>query len=427
MKELMYVEWRVILPKICCLFFFMLPTERKKYYIARFAAVSLFLISMYAVECSVLDEYHIHWLIEWCFNFLIIFPAFLLCTNLKRREAAYLTIWVSCIYYFIYGINMIIEIVFYTDNHYRQMLMVTVSSLLLLVIIYYVIIRELFEQKIYQANDNQIIVGLGIFLPGVLLGNYFARRLEFSLDLVTLMCQTFISISCICVMYLHGKQICEMKERREKAVLEQILKNRENQYRISKENTELINQKCHDMKHQILMIRDHMNQPENEKYFEEILDQIKIYDNLIDTGNQVLNTILTEKMLFCESRHILLTCIADGRLLNFMSSVDVCDVIGNAIDNAIEAVEKVRAKDIRNIHLMIAQREQFLLVQVENSYEGKIEMVDGMPMTTKADHRNHGYGIKSICYTAEKYNGAVSIHTENSQFILRVLIPIRDG
>ena len=58
------------------------------------------------------------------------------------------------------------------------------------------------------------------------------------------------------------------------------------------------------------------------------------------TGNEILDTILTEKSLICENSGIHINCVADGSLLAFMNPVDLYTLFGNALDNAIEAGEK---------------------------------------------------------------------------------------
>lgn len=83
------------------------------------------------------------------------------------------------------------------------------------------------------------------------------------------------------------------------------------QYELTRENIALINQKCHDLKHQIRALRN-ATKEELEHYLEEIEGQVQIYDAIVKTGNEVLDTILTEKSLYCKERGISVFCVADG-------------------------------------------------------------------------------------------------------------------
>ena len=72
---------------------------------------------------------------------------------------------------------------------------------------------------------------------------------------------------------------------------------------------------------------------------------MQIYSAIVRTGNEILDTILTEKSLICENSGIHISCVADGSLLAFMNPVDLYTLFGNALDNAIEAVRKLESKE----------------------------------------------------------------------------------
>ena len=166
--------------------------------------------------------------------------------------------------------------------------------------------------------------------------------------------------------------------------------------------------------------------PEREKedYLDEIERSIQIYDSTIETGNEVLDTVLTEKSLYCEQHQITMTCVADGSKLGFLDGVDVYAIFGNALDNAIESVSKVPEPEKRLIAVSVWSRSGLLLIQVENYFEGTLAFEDGLPVTSKEDKDYHGFGTKSIRYAVEKYDGCMGIYPENNLFLLRISIPI---
>jgi sensor histidine kinase regulating citrate/malate metabolism len=117
--------------------------------------------------------------------------------------------------------------------------------------------------------------------------------------------------------------------------------------------------------------------------------------------------------------------VVDGALLDFLNAMDICSIFGNALDNAIESVLKITNKEKRLIHITVTQQKSFLLIRFENYYEGDLKYQDrGVLATTKKEKGFHGYGIKSIRYTVQKYGGAVDIAAQNNWFDLEILIPI---
>ena len=138
---------------------------------------------------------------------------------------------------------------------------------------------------------------------------------------------------------------------------------------------------------------------------------------------KVLDTVLTGKSLTCSTKNIQLTCVADGAALDFMDVMDVSNLFGNALDNAIESVDKIADPERRLIHLSVARQKGFAAIRIENCYDGELHFANGLPITTKKDVGYHGFGVKSIQNTAAKYGGTATITTHDGWFELRVLIP----
>jgi len=119
--------------------------------------------------------------------------------------------------------------------------------------------------------------------------------------------------------------------------------------------------------------------------------------------------------------------VADGEALSFLDEMDLCSLFGNALDNAIESACQVPEEEQRLIHLTAAREKGFVRVRLSNRCVGTPDLRRGLPETTKADRRYHGFGLKSIRATAEKYGGSMTIRAENGWFELRVLFPVGDG
>ncbi len=196
------------------------------------------------------------------------------------------------------------------------------------------------------------------------------------------------------------------------------------QYTAVKENMDIINIKCHDLKHQMRTLLSG-KQVDSEE-IKKIEDAINIYQSAYKTENEALNVVLMEKDMLCKSKGIDLSCILDGAGLEFMSDSDVYALFGNIMDNAIEAVSRLPIGN-RAIGLQIKTHGSFVTVIVYNGYEGNLEFKGGLPQTTKGDTSNHGYGLKSIRYIVNKYDGKMLINGDGGVFRLTLLFQNKDN
>jgi hypothetical protein len=192
------------------------------------------------------------------------------------------------------------------------------------------------------------------------------------------------------------------------------------QLEMKRENIDLINLKCHDLKHLIREIGE--NADISQQACTEIEKVISIYDSSVQTGNKTLDIILTEKSLSCNTNHIELSCIADGKSLEFMDEIDIYTLFGNAVDNAIEAVMQLE-EDMRVVNLTVKQKQDRVDISLYNYYQAELEFDNGLPQTTKGNKDYHGFGMKSIQRVVDKYEGYLSVTTEENVFTLDIFFP----
>lgn len=246
---------------------------------------------------------------------------------------------------------------------------------------------------------------------------------EQNILVLALHCALYSMACCFFVMWIQINTKRQLKLQHELDVQRQLWLSHKRQYEISRENIDIINQKCHDLKYQIAALRDFYNEEQRKEYLEEIENSIVIYDSTCKTGNEILDTILTEKKLLCEKNQIEFTCIADGACLSFIDPIDLYTIITNALNNAIEYVTGLQDPEQRVIALHVYEWANVAFIQIENFCPSTLEYREGLPKTTKADQSIHGFGLKSIRYNVEKYNGYMNIDTKGDMFILRISFP----
>ena len=203
-------------------------------------------------------------------------------------------------------------------------------------------------------------------------------------------------------------------------MIKQLMEKEAQQYEVSKDLIDRINQKSHDLKYQIR----HLKEAGENGALQELEDAIDAYDTGYKTGNDAVDVIMTEKGQLCQKHNIQLACIIDGSQLNAMEPRDVYSLLGNILDNAIEALQQMSEEDKRVINLSVTQEYGMVRIRAENYYAGQRSFQNDLPLTTKKDRFSHGYGTKSIRTIAEKYGGVAEFEAQDGIFAVNVLLPI---
>lgn len=216
----------------------------------------------------------------------------------------------------------------------------------------------------------------------------------------------------------------ELRMRSENQIMNVMLQRQYDQYRMSIDNIELLRREFHDLKHYMIAIRAEEDPQKRDQYLEEMEQAILNQEALTNTGNRVLDVVLTTKSTYCSQKGINFTCLADGSLISFMHVKDICSIFGNALDNAIECVSQFDDPEKRLVTLSMFQKNRFLMIQFENYTETVLELDSNcLPRTTKGNTQYHGYGLKSIQAAAQKYGGSMTLQSKDNWFTLSVLIP----
>ena len=153
----------------------------------------------------------------------------------------------------------------------------------------------------------------------------------------------------------------------------------------------------------------------DDKILRETLGIVDIYDKSINTGNSALDVLLSEKRLYCKTKDIALDFISDGSDISYIASVDIYVAFGNLLDNAIRAVETLDANR-RKISFRILSHESFIMFTITNDYDGELNFANGLPVSTKDNPKEHGYGLVGVEMIVDKYGGLLKISADNGVF-----------
>ena len=302
-----------------------------------------------------------------------------------------------------------------------------ISAVMLLVYLaaYYLFVRKMKQhpELSFQNRENLIVGGLLILFTIVIkfiMEPYLSDR---SMTKLYVLVSIYDVVCCVLALMLERGLFRNQALTDEKNFLTQLVHMQEEQYRTSKANVEMVNIKCHDMKHQI----SHITSTTDPDAIRELEQIISVYDSSLQTGNEILDVCLMEKKLLCEKNSIKLDCIANGQCLSFMQPSDLFSLFGNALDNAMEAVCKLDDVEKRIIFVSVKEELGMAIIHVENNYTGELIMADGIPRTSKDDEFYHGYGVKSIRMVVEEYDGNMALLPQNGIFNLNITIPVPEG
>ncbi|MEG0240300.1 sensor histidine kinase [Anaerorhabdus sp.] len=179
----------------------------------------------------------------------------------------------------------------------------------------------------------------------------------------------------------------------------------------------------HDLKNHISMIRGYLQNNQIQyalDYINRFDENIQQISSLVFTGNNTVDILLNQKMLLCKQNNINL----DYNILipnQFdIPDLDLCIILSNLLDNAIEATSRVSNK---YIELKMNIYKEQLFISLTNSFDGSIKQSDNQLLSLKQD-KNHGYGINNVKRVIEDLHGTITFTYDENKFIVNILMPI---
>lgn len=209
--------------------------------------------------------------------------------------------------------------------------------------------------------------------------------------------------------------------------------------RIERFQSELIEKQVREIQNMYRQVRgwrhDYRNHIQNMKiqlaeknygkldsYLSELAEDLAAVDTVIKTGNVMADAILNSKLRSAENLNVSLSVKASIPEKLAMSDVELCTVMGNLLDNAIEACAALSEEE-RFMRIYIGQFKKQFYISVQNS-AGKIKKQNGRYLSTKDGE--HGYGLFRIDRIAKKYSGYVNRQNEDGIFATEIMLPMNN-
>lgn len=304
------------------------------------------------------------------------------------------------------------------------------SLLLVLYLIFIAMLTVCIHKSIlhHKRDDIPLAQMISLVLPLILY--LYVRNLQFyymgsdeylwtQLQIV----EIFAAGSALAVLITTEHYLSILLERNELLNLDLLQRQQQQQFLVRKETIDAVNRRYHDLKHYLTAL-EALSPEETKEYIQGIRREITPYECSQDTGNEILDILLTDHMRTCQEKDIRMVPYIDGRQLDFIHSMDLCALFGNAMDNAIEAVSTVQDPELREINVKIGISGQMVIMHFQNYFDGVLKMDGHRLLTRKSERESHGYGLENIRRVAEKYNGTAAYEAQGQVFSLNIILPL---
>ncbi len=325
-----------------------------------------------------------------------------------------------CIEHLSQKLALLFQMVYPLDVYGRTALNVCVYGVVDILLFYFVV-KRIRADRIETENRAQIVMALLTILFTIFINSFAsaeANRLESATLKVYL--HLFSIVTCIMGLFVEFYQLAFQEMKSERDILKQLLHQEALQYQREKETIDIINIKCHDLKHQLHILEAQYGKDK----MREMRQAVDGYDTLFRTGCVALDTVLGMKNYNCERNRIQFTCLANGEKLGFLPEEDIYSLFSNILDNAIEAVEAL-SEEKRIVSLTVTEKNNFVFIHCENYFAIQPEFADGVPKTTKRDKNYHGFGSQSIQMLAARYNGICTFKALDGVFYTDMVLPVK--
>lgn len=298
------------------------------------------------------------------------------------------------------------------------------SSLLYIVFIL-IIERFFYVNKVDYISKSSYFNIFLLLLGSVVLVEVLANfEDKYELILIGLSAICLINVS---TFYLYDKVNEVYRKTLDHKVMEEQIMMHKNQSALMKQSQENIRSLWHDMKNHLLLLDTYINQGEYDKasqYIKNIQNYMYVPGQYVNSGNQEVDAILNYRLGKAEK----MGCQIETKLKvpdsSFMSDFDLNMLLGNLLDNALEALERAKKK---YLSVELKYEKGILVIRICNSFDGTIKHSGNGLVTRKQDRENHGWGLRNVEQIVKKYEGEEMIQTEDAMFKTSVILYVKAG
>ena len=344
-----------------------------------------------------------------------------LCTRLDWAASAYCSVWIVLTSESVYELW---RVLIWTAEALGMRHLSLYSTPMLLgqlgftvvccIVVRFTVARTMPEDGTYHIGPRQL--GSAGLLGVMFVFQFFALQTSLRIGLrpsAVVAPSLLTQFYCVTLLYLQTELFKKSALQKEMDALNLLYDRQRKQYQIARQNVQIINRKCHELKVQIADLRRLQPDAAVSQSLDEAEQAARMYDANAATGNEVLDVVLTEKSLLCEAQRIRLNCVADGTCLAAIEPGDLYALFSNLLDQAIDAAAQQRDTDRRMIDLLACRRQGFAVVNVIGPHSAE-----------QPDHgRRHSYELKVARRIVHKYSGTMATEPRGALFAVKIVLP----
>lgn len=303
------------------------------------------------------------------------------------------------------------------------------NTLILLTVVIMGFIRQKFlKRHLEQLKTAKYLffIALIIFCLGLFFGiHYLALTSSYVGSMyVFLGLLLLLTVFALMLFFLIGEMEHLQAVKLDNILTKERLTAQENFYKESIASNKQLRLQVHDEKNLLLALRGLLEKNENIEAIAALNKRLGVIEanNTAYTGNIALDTVLSMKITQAVKENVTLIPAVALYMTVYVDFLDLALLVGNALDNAIEACAKLPVAETKTIHLEMKTVEEYLFITVTNPFSKEDAANNPNWSTTKKNKTAHGYGLKSMEQTVRKYNGKMTIDIENEMFTLKILL-----
>lgn len=396
---------------------------------AGFIAVGLQLIfSGINGYCRFTDKYLPLALISSLLSYSLIFACALIFHKKKKRA-----IYVSAMFLIIDSIMQSLSCIIlelFSINYNQTYLTKGVSVI-------FNIISLLLVTKLQRKRKNMIRSGLKIIpdhlyvliLVALLLsGEMFGcipidfERVKLRNNIINFSAVLIVPIFMVLIIYLLFNCISKQYFENISLLMEKQVEQQVEHYKKINKLTDDLREFRHDYKNHMICLQSLLNNKQYDEalsYVKSITNQEILDSNKFFSGNQIADAILTDKNELAQKNNCKI--IFDGSVSDEISVSNLCTILSNALDNSIEACSKIDSDETQIIDVKCVASELIQIIRISNPNLDNNAVTE----TSKADRKNHGFGLSNIRRTVERMDGQMIISSQYPTFVLEIEFKVK--
>lgn len=306
----------------------------------------------------------------------------------------------------------------------------TISELILSAIITY-LVKKKSDSVIFATNHIPkhiyILILLALFFSGGLLENqiFTTENVVLQNNLTKAFTVICIFLLVLIIFLLVFNCISSLYFENQSSLLEKQVETQVNYYKKIDKLNDDVRQFRHDYRNHLLCIQGMLKAQEYDEaiaYAEKLTEHTAASSPKYFTGNSIADSILNDKSEYAQNIGAEIKC--DGIIHEDIPTIDICIILANALDNALEACEKITDSSPKIISVKCDYFKCIQLICITNPVSENVVIHNNNIETSKSDKTNHGIGLYNIRKTVAKYNGEFDITCDNNVFTLDIALKV---